>query len=260
MIAKLMRTVKKVRPWMVAVAMATGAAWAASCDDSGGSCVPDELRCTTDEECVERNGPGSYCSTGTVLVPDGCGNMVDWGRVCVSSGDADAGADADADVPAEAEGTGDADADCVPAMFYGPDPICSNDTECESEYGAGWTCTGYETFPDTCGGTNNWGPTCEPPGGADDDADADPGDVTNYYGPPPVDAEDYSDVGTFYGPPPVDGDTDVGTWYGPPPPDASADADDEVPSTFYGPIPVDGGGAEADDDASPMLYGPMPSD
>ena len=254
MIAKLMRTVKKVRPWMVAVAMATGAAWAASCDDSGSSCVPDELRCTTDEECVERNGPGSYCSTGTVLVPDGCGNMVDWGRVCVSSGDADAGAVATR-TPAEAE-------DGRRGRRLRAGDVLRLTRSARTTRSAGGTARAdrkLRDLPDTCGAVN-WGPTCEPPGGADADADADPGDVTNYYGPPPVDAEDYSDVGTFYGPPPVDGDTDVGTWYGPPPPDASADADDEVPSTFYGPIPVDGGGAEADDDASPMLYGPMPSD
>ncbi|MBI5490109.1 MAG: hypothetical protein HY905_22435 [Deltaproteobacteria bacterium] len=266
MIAKLMRTVKKVRPWMVAVALAGGAAWASSCDDGGRTCVPDEPTCTTDEECVARNGPGSYCRTDTVLVPDGCGNLVDWGRICSAVGDADADADADdvavdadADVPSETPG--DADADCVPAVFYGPDPICADDAQCESEFGTGWTCTGYESLPDTCGGTVNWGPFCEPPGGADADADVNDGsdDMVVYYGPPPVDASDTTDIGTFYGPPPVDAgtDSDAGTWYGPPPTD-DAGVDDDTPATAYGPIPVDGGGGDAD--VPGTFYGPIPAD
>ncbi|MBI5498657.1 MAG: hypothetical protein HY907_00315 [Deltaproteobacteria bacterium] len=266
MIAKLMRTVKKIRPWMVAVALAGGAAWASSCDTGGGSCEPGDYygppTCTTDEECVARNGPGYVCDTRIALVDDGCGNMVEWGRICEAVGDADAdaggddGSSTEADVSSEA--AVDGDADCVPAVFYGPEPICTDNAQCESEYGTGWTCSGYRSYSDTCGGTMNWGPFCEPPAGADADADADPGDVVVYYGPPPVDADDTGDIGTFYGPPPVDvgTDGDAGTWYGPPPTD-DAGADDDTPATLYGPTPVDGGGADAD--VPGTFYGPTPA-
>lgn len=249
MIAKLMRTVKKLRPWMIAVAVATGAAWAAtSCDTGGGTCEPGDYygppTCTTDEECVARDGPGSYCDTRVTMVDDGCGHMVEWGRVCTTGGTTDADADADVDdVIPDVDGTTDADADpdCVPAVFYGPDPICTDNAQCESEYGAGWTCTGYTTFPDTCDATINWGPFCEPPG--DTDADADPGDMTTFYGPPPADIVDSID-------------DDAGTWYGPPPTDVS----DDSPPAYYGPTPIDAGAETGDEDGGPStFYGPTPT-
>jgi hypothetical protein len=123
----------------------------------------------------------------------------------------------------------------VPAVFYGPPELCTDNAQCEADFGAGWTCTGYETLPSTCDADINWGPFCENPAGAD--ADADVGDYGTLYGPPPADADaaaEDSPAG-WYGPVPTDASDTPGNLYGPPPPADAADA----PATLYGPTPAD---------------------
>jgi hypothetical protein len=196
MITCWMRQMKKIRPWMVAVALACGAPlWSPACgggDDSGQDVAPDATEATEDAATPDDGGSPDEAAPGEdATTPD------------------------------------DGSADCVPAVFYGPPELCTDTAQCETDFGAGWTCTGYQTYPDTCGGTINWGPFCENPAGAD--ADADVGDL---YGPPPADADaaDDSPAG-WYGPPPTDVTDTPGNLYGPPPPDDAGDA----PATLYGP-------------------------
>jgi len=134
MIAKLMRRSTSIRPWMVATALACGSpVWAPACgsDDSdgdvpsdateatadgdvgdGADCEPGDLygpaTCTTDEECIARLGPGAFCNPAPLFVDDGCGNLVEWGRICDSAA---ADADADGDDVARLYGPLPADAD-----------------------------------------------------------------------------------------------------------------------------------------------------
>ena len=191
---------KKIRPWMVAVALACGAPlWSPACgdgDDSGRDVPGDVTEATEDAATPDDGGSPDEAAPGEDgTTPD------------------------------------DGNADCVPAVFYGPPELCTDTAQCERDFGAGWTCTGYETYPDTCGGTSTWGPFCEAPAGADADADGD--DTPRLYGPPPVDADagaEDSPAG-WYGPPPTDAADTPGNLYGPPPPDDAGDA----PATLYGP-------------------------
>lgn len=207
MITRWMRQMKKIRPWMVAVALACGAPlWSPACggggDDSEQDVAPDAADVTEDATTADDGGSPDEATPGEdATTPD------------------------------------DGSADCVPAVFYGPPELCTDTAQCETDFGAGWTCTGYETYPDTCGGTITWGPFCENPAGADADADADVDDTATWYGPPPADADaaaEDSPAG-WYGPPPTDATDTPGNLYGPPPPD---DADD-APATLYGPTPAD---------------------
>ena len=226
MIVRLMRQIKNVRPWMVAVALASGAAWS-SCDSSSDGCEPAALygpaTCTTDEQCVSMNGPGSTCDPGTTFLFDSCGNSVPWGRIC-SGGATDADADADADVAAEA----DAEVDEDVMVHYGPPPADAD-------------ADGDDDIPVLYGPVE---------AGADADED-----VSVFYGPPPIDGGsdvDPGDVSVAYGPPPVDASADIpGTFYGPIPVDA-----DDTPAAYYGPIPVDAG---SDETGITPLYGPTPA-
>jgi hypothetical protein len=185
MIVRWMRQMKKIRPWMVAVALACGAplgtpACGGGGDDSGRD-VPLEV---------------------TESAEDGAATD-------------DATAQDDVTSPDEGSTT-DEGADCTPATFYGPLP-CTDDAQCVAENGAGWTCTGTMSATDSCGNPMTWGPFCEPPSGADADADAPDG---TWYGPPPADADANDTPSNMYGPPA----------------DVEADADD-VPAMFYGPPP-----------------------
>jgi hypothetical protein len=218
MLVRWMRQVRKLRPWMVAVALATGSAFA-SCDSGGdddrdvvadtptdatdgtAECTPaayygPQPPCTTDLQCVTNYGVGWYCDDEPLTYDNGCGEIVEWGRICVEGGAADADADADIDVVDVPEDM---------ATYYGPPP-------------------------------------------ADADTDV-PEDMATFYGPPPADGGGDADLDspTWYGPPPTDGGADAdddtpSTFYGPIAADADADApEDGGPATFYGPMPVDGG-------------------
>lgn len=218
MLVRWMRQVRKLRPWMVAVALAGGGAFV-SCNsgddddrdavadtpadtagDVGPDCTPaayyGPATCTSDTQCIVNYGPGWYCDPTPLTYDDGCGHTVEWGRICREG----AGADADADVPDVVEDVpGDISSDTV--NYYGPPPV---------------------------------------DGGSDVDLDS-----PTWYGPPPTDGG--GDVGddtpaTYYGPIPVDAGGDDGEppmLYGPMPSDAGGD--DSGPATFYGPMPADGG-------------------
>jgi len=192
MIVRLMRQIKNVRPWMVAVALASGAAWS-SCDSGGGSCEPSALygpaTCTTDDECVAIWGVGATCTPGPAMLDDGCGHQVEWGRIC-TGGATDA--DADADVAADA----DADVDGDVMVHYGPPPT---DADADAD------------VPDDM--VVAYGP---PPVEAGTDV---PDDMVVFYGPPLVDATDDTPA-VYYGPIPVDAGSDetgITPLYGPTP-------------------------------------------
>jgi len=223
MLVRWMRQVRKLRPWMVAVALAGGGAFA-SCDsggdddrdatadvpadtagDAAADCTPATFygpaTCTSDTQCIVNYGPGWYCDPTPLTYDDGCGHTVEWGRICREG----TAADADADVPDVVEDVPADVSDDVPSDF-----------------------TAYYGPPPADGG----------PDAADDTPAA-------YYGPAPADGGgDAADdtPAAYYGPAPVDGGTEDGEppmLYGPMPSDAGSD--DSGPATFYGPMPVDGG-------------------
>lgn len=203
MLVRWMRQVRKLRPWMVAVALAGGGAFVACTGgddgdrdaaadtpaDTVGDVAPDctpvayygPATCTGDLQCVTNYGVGWYCDPVPLRYDNGCGETVEWGRICVEGTGADADADIDVveDVPADV-----ADVPSDMATFYGPPPV---------------------------------------DGGTDVDLDS-----PTWYGPPPTDA------GTD-----VEEDTPT-AYYGPIPVDAGAE-DDGEPAMLYGPMPVDGG-------------------
>ncbi len=148
MIARFMKLGSRIRPWMVAVAMACGTA-SAGCgkddddpqrdvaadidndadqdvlpdgaDDGRADCTPyayyGPRTCATDADCEAENGSGWYCDESNSY-DDGCGGRIPW-PLCRPGG-TDAGADSDA---------ADADDD-APPMLYGPLPTDA-DTDAE---------------------------------------------------------------------------------------------------------------------------------
>jgi hypothetical protein len=185
MIAKWMRLARKVRPWMVAVSMAVGAGaagLAASSCDSGeceGASFYGPATCTTDEQCVERSGPGWYCDPEPLVVDDGCGNEVSWGRICVFGGTGDGGTDGDADATDTApdEATGDATdvVDVMPDTAYGPPDVVADDST-GTYYGPATDVTEDDL------GANLYGPL---PADVGTDAEVDEDASASFYGPLP---------------------------------------------------------------------------
>jgi hypothetical protein len=125
-LARRTRLVPRIRPWMVAVALAcagaapgcsrgahgTGdAARSRSADARSGAeppiptvygpapCTPRDLEgppsCASDEECAARHAAGWYCTPEPLTVDDGCGRRAAWGRVCACCSDAADAAGAD---------------------------------------------------------------------------------------------------------------------------------------------------------------------
>jgi hypothetical protein len=78
----------------------------------------------------------------------------------------------------------DAGGDCPMVAVYGPQP-CSEDTDCQQRYGAGWYCDKAAGYTNSCSGEFLSWPLCEPlDSGVPDDATDEP---MTHYGPMPVD-------------------------------------------------------------------------
>jgi hypothetical protein len=97
MLLDWMRSGSRVRPWMVAMALACAAGSgckksepAAGAEAGAGSpqadCEPNDIYgpapCTSDEECRREGGPGWVCGPEPLKYDDGCGRTVTWGPVC----------------------------------------------------------------------------------------------------------------------------------------------------------------------------------
>ena len=145
-IAGWLRLRGTIRPWMVAVALAGGAAGCkstagrdaatgpapdvlpvvtadaaaedAAADVGGEACAPAQVYgpapyCVDDARCIEEHGVGWYCERGTYAIPDGCGGHIEWPTgACKPGPDAspDVGtADAGASDRPDAESDGPAD-------------------------------------------------------------------------------------------------------------------------------------------------------
>jgi hypothetical protein len=183
-----MRMGRRIRPWILVVALA--AAGAGGCYSSEGPAPTDG-----EPEYDARDVAGD-----ADVRPDADAEVLEDGD---ARPDADAEALGDGDVPRD----GDAEADCIPGSFYGPGPTCETDDDCRREVGECSTCSGSDTWPDGCGGWVGWR-WCEPGYGecpgpdadADSPSDAD-GDCTiaSWYGPSPLcesDAECESEHGS----------------------------------------------------------------
>lgn len=145
-------------------------------DAKADTCVPNSYYgpqpCSTNSECVERQGAGWYCDTQYTYT-NNCGTTVH-APYCKQSID-DGGPDAKADT-------------CRPLSYYGPQP-CSIDSDCVQRHGAGWYCDTSHKYPNGCGGYYDW-PMCEQ--SVDDggpDAKADACEPYSYYGPPPCNTD-----------------------------------------------------------------------
>jgi len=143
--------------------------------------------CTSDADCVQRDGPGWYCDTANVF-SNGCGKEMAW-PMCRPG-----------DVPLDVVTPDlplDAPKDCLPVVAYGPPP-CTSDENC-AQYGAGWICDKENPVTDPCTG-GSWyvcaqKPVSEDVIPSDTSVDAIPPDVLvdtpkdcppmAYYGPPP---------------------------------------------------------------------------
>jgi hypothetical protein len=111
-------------------------------------CIPVALYgpkpCQNDSECVADHGAGWYCDL-TNSFGNGCGGISTWPMCRPASTDA---------------GIATRDG-CIPAALYGPKP-CQSDTDCQSWYGAGYTCDKTNTYNDGCGHNTTW-PICKKP-------------------------------------------------------------------------------------------------
>lgn len=96
MLGRWMQAFGTLRPWMVAAALATAPFAACSKGGAGPAgdgraatpCEPKPVYgpqiCKTDEDC---RGPGRenwVCGAEPLRFDDGCGKMIEWGRVCVA--------------------------------------------------------------------------------------------------------------------------------------------------------------------------------
>jgi hypothetical protein len=120
-----MRLGRAVRPWIVAVALATGALAGYSCGGSGAEDVPGTEygapTCYRDDDCTDLwFGPEAYCGPGGWCLP---GPRPD--------------ADADADVPDDARRDDASDDGFTPEVGM---PSCTTDEDCVRLLGPDYIC------------------------------------------------------------------------------------------------------------------------
>ncbi|MBN1771993.1 MAG: hypothetical protein JXB32_12060 [Deltaproteobacteria bacterium] len=103
MIGRWIKLFGTLRPWMVAVAVAAAPLTGCSKDgaaraggEAGAPCEPTTVYgppiCRTDEDCRGPGQEGWICSPEPMTFDDGCGKMVEWGRVCLAGSAAGAAA------------------------------------------------------------------------------------------------------------------------------------------------------------------------
>ena len=146
MLKRWMRFGRRVRPWMVAVALALGIGLTASCGDDDSGPVD-----TGNDTISDADGGGEADA-----VPDA---EPDVEPDTEPDGDPDAEPDAEPDADVDPGDQAEAESDCGPAGWYGPMP-CESDEQCQTDYGAGWYCDETATVTDPCtDGTISW-PVC----------------------------------------------------------------------------------------------------
>ena len=95
MIGRWLKLGGTLRPWLVAVALAgaslagcsKGGATRPAGDGAGEACEPTTVygppMCRTDDECRGEGRADWLCSPEPMKFDNGCGKMVEWGRICV---------------------------------------------------------------------------------------------------------------------------------------------------------------------------------
>jgi len=148
------------------------------CADDTKPCTPVALYgpppCDDDQDCIKQFGAGYYCDKNNSY-DNGCGGKSTWATCkpgTIPDGGVKDGAGKDG---------------CRPVMLYGPQP-CTDDKDCASWYGAGYTCDKNNTFSNGCGGTSTWAlckPTAVDGGVKKDIAKTDGCQPVMLYGPKP---------------------------------------------------------------------------
>jgi len=142
-------------------------------DDDKTPCQPVALYgpppCDTDTDCEKWLGTGWYCDKANAY-DNGCGDTTPW-AACKQTVAPDGGI---------TDG-------CIPAMLYGPQP-CASNTDCETQYGAGWYCDKDNVFGNGCGGTSSW-PICRQSTATDAGLPDGPCFPAALYGPPPCNTD-----------------------------------------------------------------------
>ncbi len=118
---------RSVRPWIVALALATSGAAGCVKERGGGEGVPPN--------------PDRGAAAATDGAPDAAGTPT---------------------AAVEPSDRSSRDAGCEPATVYGP-PTCTTDADCVAAMGPGWFCDAeVQTYDDGCGGRIEWGRLCAP--------------------------------------------------------------------------------------------------